>query len=287
MTTFSEDKKLTELSAAIDAVNRGERPDSQDKELRELAEVALLLKRSGPPPAAVAALADTLSGELAARTKRRRLWMTSGTAGTAAAVLLVIALNLNPAAPTPPPLAIPPTGSVVIEAIPSQPAPDTAQTEEAPLAKAEVKPQEKAEKRATMASEPAKAPEPAKQPEKTAEPAVAQVTARETPPTVAFLAWPGRQPERSAVDKSGAAVRQVYSVDSGEVVITQRATSRTTAAAVGEPKTAAVPDGGEPPVTKKADTKVNRVTATVKGFVVTVEGSQSEDELWKIAQSLE
>lgn len=287
MTTFSEDKKLTELSTAIDAVNRGERPDSQDKELRELAEVALLLKRSGPPPATVAALADTLSSELAARIKRRRLWLTSGTAGTAAAALLVIALNLNPAAPIPPPLAIPPAGSVVIEAIPSQPAPEMAKMEEAPAAKAEVKFQEKTEKQVTMANEPVKASESAKQPEKTAEPAAAQVTARETPPAATFLAWPGRHPERAAIDKNGAAVRQVYSVDSGEVVITQRATSRTTAAAVGEPKTAVVPDGGEPPVTKKADAKVNRVTATVKGFVVTVEGSQSEDELWKIAQSLE
>lgn len=290
MTTHTEDKKLAELSAAIDAVNRGERPDGSDKEIRELAEVAAVLKRTGPPPAIVNALAQTLSGELAAKQKRRRLWLTSGAAGTAAAAMLVVALNLNPSTPAPPPMVIPPAGSVVIESIPAKPPVDVAKTE-TPSAPKEQPVKEEAppvrdqvaatngEKRTMLAKE-----------EKAAQPAEAadeKAVAAQKAPTVAFLAWPGRQPDTETTDKNGASVRQVYgSGGDGEVIITQRVTSRVAMAPAGEARMSTLADS-DASAGKKAGGKVNRVTATVKGYVVTVEGSQSEEELWKIAQSLE
>ena len=290
MTTHTEDKKLAALSAAIDAVNRGERPDGADNEIRELAAVAAVLKRTGPPPVIVSSLAETLSVELAAKRKRRWLWLTSGAAGTAAAAILVVALNLNPSAPAPPPMVIPPAGSVVIESIPANPPADVAKSETPPAPKEQtvkeaapaVRDQVAAatkEKRTMLAKE-----EKAVQPVDAADEKA--VTAQKAP-AVAFLAWPGRQPDAVTTDKSGASVRQVYGTGGdGEVIITQRVTNRVAMAPAGEARMSTLADG-DPPSGKKAGGKTNRVTATVKGYVVTVEGSQSEEDLWKIAQSLE
>jgi len=297
-----ENEKLSELSAALDALNRGEQPDSGDEETKELAAVALLLKRTGPPPAVVAGLVDKLGDELAAKRKRRRLWLTSGAAGTAAAAMLVFAFNLGPSAPPQPNMTIPPAGSVVIESIPAQqPAADSAAgAAQADKAKDETAAVKRPAQAANTASAPVReaAPPPAqdrpvaanadggrneqrtmlarvaeKVPEKTADkPAPA--------PAAGVLAWPGRQPDEVTVDKETATVRQVYGRGDAAIVITQRA-------APGAAKAAAYTAADGSAEVSAAKGKTNRVTVTIKDTAVTVEGNLSEDELQKIARSLE
>ena len=298
---LKENERLTELSAALDALNRGEQPDGGDDETKELADVALLLKRSGPPPAVMAALVDKLGDELAAKRKRRRLWLTSGAAGTAAAAMLVFAFNLGPAAPPQPQLAIPPAGSVVIESIPApQQATDsaagvakvdrakdesaaakrparTADTAPAPVREAAPPPAEdrpvaaaadggRNEQRVMLAKVPEKAPENVKD-------NLAKAPA-------AYLFWPGRQPDEVTVDKATATIRQVYGRGDAAIVITQ-------GAAPGVAKASVYAEADAPADVSAAKVKTNRVTLTVKDTAVTVEGNLPEDELQKIARSLE
>lgn len=300
-----ENEKLTELSAALDALNRGEQPDSGDEETKELAEVAFLLKRSGPPPGVMAGLVDKLGDELAAKKKRRRLWLTSGAAGTAAAAMLVFAFNLGPSAPPQPQLAIPPAGSVVIESIP---APQQATDSAAGIVKAD-----KAKDESAAAKRPAQtagtAPAPAREavpppaqdrpvaaaadggrneqrmmmakvsekaPEKVAE----KLAKAPAAPAAGNLAWPGRQPDEVTVDKATATIRQVYGHGDAAIVITQ-------GAAPAGAKASAYAEADVSKDIGAAKGKTNRVTVTVKDTVVTVEGNLPEDELQKIARSLE
>ncbi len=296
-----ENEKLTELSAALDALNRGEQPDGGDEETKELAEVAFLLKRTGPPPAVMAGLVDKLGEELAAKRKRRRLWLTSGAAGTAAAAMLVFAFNLGPSAPPQPQLTIPPAGSVVIESIPAPQAADSA----AEVAKADkAKDDSAAAKRPAQTADTAPAsvreaaPPPAqdrpvaaaadgsrseqrlmmaKAPEKAPEKAADKLA---KVPAAGYLAWPGRQPDEVTVDKATATIRQVYGRGDAAIVITQ-------GAAPGVAKARAYAGADVPADVSAAKGKTNRVTLTVKDTVVTVEGNLPEDELQKIARSLE
>lgn len=284
--THSEEAKMNELSAAIDAINRGEAPGGKDDEIRELAAVARLLKRSGPPPAIMAGLVDTLGAELAAKRRRRRLWLTSGAAGTAAAALLVFALNTAPPPPLQPQPAIPPAGSVVIQTVP-QPVPETARADDAappagqpapareaapaPAAREAAPAREAAvpDRPATVAQEDGASQQRrmfAKAPDKTAE-RVASTAAD-------FLAWPGHDPESVTLDKKTSTVRQVYGSGDGAIIITQRPAGDAADAPVNGSSAA------------KAD-KANRVTLTVRGLVVTVEGNLPAAELQKIARSLE
>lgn len=113
-----EEKKSKDLSEALDALNRGKKPAITCDEVRELTEVAILLKSANPPLAVVEKLTTRLAAEITARRKRRRWWLASSVAGTIAVAGLVLVLNL-PSAVLPPPLVIPPTGSVVVERIPA------------------------------------------------------------------------------------------------------------------------------------------------------------------------
>lgn len=296
----TDNEKLAELSKALDAVNRGEQPGGNDEEIKELAAVAQLVRRSGPPPDIVTGLADTLSAELTARKKRRRLWLSSGAAGTAAAALLVFVLNTGPSAPPQAPMTVPPAGSVVIQTVP-QAVPEAAgKTEEAQPAKPPAKPpttvaKEIAPAPAAKEAAPAQsAPEKTPAPERPAAVAADNVQAKqrtmlarvaekstekavneaETAP--AFLVWPGHKPDAATIDKDTDTVRQVYGSGESRIVITQQPAGGAAAAAKDE---AAKSVG--------AERKTNRVTLTVRNFVVTVEGSLPMDELQKIARSLE
>ncbi len=291
-----ENEKLAELSKALDALNRGEPPDGGAAETKELAEVALLLKRTGPSPAIMAGLVDKLGDELAARRKRRRLWLTWGGAGTAAAAMLVFALNLGPSAPPQPQRTIPPAGSVVIESIPVPPAADSA----AGAAKADkVKDEVAAAKRAPAAADTVPAPAREQAPPVQDRPVAAtadtglkeqrtmlarvpeKASERPGEPAAGFLAWPGRQPDETAVDKETATVRQVYGHGDDAIVITQRA------GRAGGAKAAAFAAAESPANDIAGKEKANRVTVTIKDTIVTVEGNLPEDELQKIARSLE
>ncbi len=296
-----ENEKLTELSAALDALNRGGRPDSSDEETKELAEVALLLKRTGPPPAVMAGLVAKLGDELAAKRKRRRLWLTSGAAGTAAAAMLVFAFNLGPSAPPQPQLAIPPAGSVVIESIP---APQQATDSAAGIAKTD-KPKDVAVTDKRLAQTAQTAPAPAREATPPAQDRPVAATAdggrseqrlmmakvqEKAPekaadklaqgPAAGVLAWPGRQPDEVTVDKETAIVRQVYGRGDTAIVIIQRVAPDAAKAAAY-----ATADGSAE--VRAAKGKLNTVTVTIKDTVVTVEGNLPEDELQKIARSLE
>jgi hypothetical protein len=315
----TDEEKLAALSAAIDAVNRGDKPGGPDEETKELAGVALLLKQAGPPPAVVAGLVDTLGDELAAKNRKRRwLWLTSGAAGTAAAAMLVFALNTGPSALPQPPLTPPPTGSVVIESVPvpsaASPAapdtakadrkgPETAMTDKAAAPAGQQAPAPETRTPATGEKTPAAQPRPgatpgngqaeqrvmlAKVPDKVPEKAATEksVSKAAVVAPAAYLTWPGHEPDSVTVDKAAATVRQVYGSGEQAIVITQRVVTRS-AAAPGDAKAARAEEPDPPAAYGSAPPQTNRVTLIVKGVLVTVEGSQPVEELQKIARSLE
>ncbi len=267
-----DNERLAELSAAIDALNRGVKPDSGDQEIQELARVALLLKQAGPPQDVVAGLVDKLSAELAAKKRRRRLWLTSGAAGTAAAALLIFALNSGPAV-TPPAPTLPLGGSVVIESIPArQQATADKAAENAPAAERPAKPAVAREEAAPPQERQAAAAADGDRDGQRTMLAKAPLKAAEQQGTP-YLVWSGHQPDEVAVDRETATVRQVYGHGDDAIVITQRAASAT------EAEGAAAFSAGQG--------KVRRVTMAVKGWVVTVEGNLTEAELAKIAQAMQ
>jgi hypothetical protein len=193
-------------------------------------------------------------------------------------------------------MTVPPAGSVVIQTVP-QAAPETAKASDQSVPAKQAAPAAKDSAPAPAAKEAVPAPPPpaareaapvpdrpaavaaenyqaqkrtmlAKAPEKSLE----QATNEAAP---AGLAWPGHRPDSVTYDKLTAAVRQVYGSGDGQVVITQRPAGG--AAAAGDGAAEAV----------GAQAKTNRVTLTVGGYVVTVEGNLPVDELNKIVRSLE
>lgn len=286
-----ENQMAEELSEIIDALNRGERLPRVSAENRDLAEVAGLLSKAGPPPAVVEKLSATLAAEMANRQKRRKLWFFSGTAGTVAASLLVLALNLPPEPVAPqPPLSVPPAGSIVIQTIPE---PGTGSGKEAAPPPATGKPQPgetaKAPDQASAASgQTAVGAQPKQAASEDEAPKMAALARRvETKKSgapegrPALLVLPGKNADSVTGDMAAGTVRLVYDQGKeGEVTITERSANQpATAQADRQEAAATLKAGGEKP-------KLNSVTVTISGVEITVEGKQTKEELMAIARSL-
>lgn len=286
-----ENQMVEELSEIIDAINHGERIPHVSAENQELAEIAGLLRKAGPPPAVIEKLSATLAAEMNTKQKRRKVWFLSGTAGTVAASLLVLALNLSPQQPVAPqvPLPIPPAGSIVIQSIP-EPAqrggdeetppptgsvPKTKEIAKAPAVVADVPKQVAAEDSTKQGNEEPEAP-------KMATFARKAETKSETPAKrAAVFVLPGKKPDSVTGDKATGTVRIVYGMGKDEeITVTERPENQAVAPQAERQKSVAT--------LKNVDEKsqINKVTITAGGVEITVEGKQTKEELMKIAQSL-
>jgi hypothetical protein len=93
---MEQDKKYTgvnELSRCLDSLNEGKSPDIQDEEIKELLQVAVLVKQSinqnDLPKGLIDEMVEHLADELGAHTqKRRNYWLYGGLIGSVAAVLI-------------------------------------------------------------------------------------------------------------------------------------------------------------------------------------------------------
>jgi hypothetical protein len=318
---MSENAKITaeaeELSRLLDELNSGRQPASAAQETAELLAVAAIIKETGAyPPQHIldGTVEQARAGLPAGRSKRFSAWLYSGALGTAAAVLLVISLNLlpsgSPQMPSAPPPVTAPEMTGVAPEIPGRqqaplvsqapatkqpPAADSAQRKNAVLAeqapaettsgKAETSMQSPT---AEQAKPPALAKRSAVNPEQipmtvdslsSSHKATSELSGKlPNRRSAAVFSLPGQNADEIVTDKDGGTVRQVFhSGTPQEIIITQRLQAKESALA--KPATPAEDTPAKP--------GVNKITATVHGQEVTVEGRQPSEELLKIAETLE
>lgn len=317
---MSENTKITaeaeELSRLLDELNAGRQPGSNHQETTALLAVAALIKETGPyPPQHILdeTVAQASAGLPVRKPKRFSAWLYSGALGTAAAVLLVISLNLlpsgSPQAPAMPPSVTEPEATgVAPEAPQKQQAPFVARTpaseqpkvadsgqpkppalaEQAPAGvtpgKTGTAPQNRA---ADQAQPPMLAKRAAVNPDQApkAVEAPSSVKATDNPSVrsserrnATVFSLPGQNADTIVTDKDGGTVRQVFhSGTPQELIITQRAAS------AGSARAKKAASAEDTPV----KSGVNKITATIHGQEVTVEGRQTSEELQEIAETLE
>jgi hypothetical protein len=111
-------KTNEELSAALDQLNCGKIAETNDQEVKDLLEVAVLLRSAGlpvqPPEHLLAASVERAAAGLTAhKTSRRNPWLYSGLLGAAAALLVFVGIHGFPSIQeavrqtTPPPQSAP------------------------------------------------------------------------------------------------------------------------------------------------------------------------------------
>lgn len=289
-----EDKQLQDienLSQAIDRFNAGLPPASDDTETVTLLATAKLVKAAHEePPASIGMLADAIAADVIeqARRKRRR-WLWTGSVGTVAASLLVLALNMAPSTVIPQPGG-PLPGNVTLESAQVSPPvaektdrqgvaanPDEGAKPPDPITPPKAPPTDRAEGDNRVAKADAREGTP-----RTAAPSVVMRSmAAVEPDKSPVLGIPGQKPDQVIRDAATGTIRQVYNAGSDrEITVTQRSKGQQAATQAGPGITAAAVDKD------KAVTKTNSVTVTVKGVEATVEGRLPQAELTKVAESL-
>lgn len=311
-----------QLSRCIDKMNNSQSYQGNERQTAELMEVAELVKKTAPvdamPSAMVQQTVDILAGELKAQhTNKRRKWLYSGSIGTAAAVLLVTALQLYNITPEQPESYQPQLeGTVLIEKVaqvPSQTEQQIAKTDTAvpptEVMKIADGGTDTGTKQAAQADVSHSRSVPVKPiaEQKSAANTGADAQTKQTPrvamaridssnadspslkkaqtaePKVAMIALAGRQARSVEVDKASGTIRQVYDMDqAGEVTVTQKNIA-SDAAATSEKPAALM---SRSVVQANEATKDNQVTVTVAGKEVTVEGKMPKEELLKLAENL-
>lgn len=278
MANDKEQAQREELSRCLDVLAGGGRVTSTDAAVREWVDTAAYVKAVFTPPDVpdTKALAAAVAARLMARQRqRRRFWLFSGAAGTVAAVVAALALHLT---------TIAPGGEWAVQnapAAPSAPANTTAESPTEPAAPPTTVKQDTASQPThhVDAASPAPAASAPRALENVAEEdAAADRGAPAASPSaassraIAFLSLPGRNADAVSVDRASGVIRQVYNLGAaGPVTITQR------------------PHAAGPQVALRsfaAQEGLNRITVTVDGMDVTVEGRLPAAELQKIAAAL-
>lgn len=313
--TFEKEKvSADELSQMIDELNKGNKVDIDDSETSQLINVASMVKLAAGRPNSQQQALDFLAGQLGDGTnskkhKHRMNWLYSGAVSAAAAVFLVVATNLMPlnldngtvivspemnisqVMPLDEPLlnSEDPQERVDTKAI----VPPTVRTEK----KDEIAPAANAESKKTAnvpIEKPAPVTEVTQQREKTVPSAdtanksimVAKV---QNEKQSVGLSLPGRNAAERTVDSALGVVKQTYSMDNREVVISHKTKTKTGDSAsksdsvrsAGTSDKNAAKDG-----VNIAAIKANKITTAAKDHEVTVEGDLPNDELQKVAESL-
>ena len=303
--------KTEELSAALDRLNSGQTSQSNDQEISELLEVAVLLRNSDlpakPPAHILSASVEQATSGLHAQTKRRRMpWVYSGLLGAAAALLVFFGLHGTPEIQD---IAQQTMPAAVPQANPSEktaPTNTTSSSDAKSDAKsaAPVAPMEKprsgplqdkpAAPNAPAATPPAKPPAPV-QPvpaEARAERAAPSLKSaippavpkeKATADSLVPLKLPGRTPD-SVTQDSADSIRQVFNAGTPqELIISQRKLPAGQKNAAVQSEQAATRD------TKSysaGQVGPNKLTVAINGQEVTLEGRQSLEELAELAKKL-
>ncbi len=312
--------KTEELSAALDRLNSGQPTQSSDKELDELLEVAALLRNSDlpakPPEHILSASVEQATAGLHAQTKSRRMpWVYSGLLGAAAALLVFFGLHGTPEIQDIAQQTMPAT---VPQANPSEktaPANTTSSSDTksdtksvAPVAPT-VKPrsgplQTQPASPAAPSAPPAVAPPttpPTAKPPAPVQPVPIEARAERAAPSLKSaippvapkekatadslvpLKLPGRTPD-SITQDSADNIRQVFNTGTPqELAISQRKLP------TGQKNTAVQSEQAATRDTKNYSVGPlgpNKLTVTIHGQEVTLEGRQSLEELAELAKKL-
>ena len=303
--------KTEELSAALDRLNSGQTSQSNDQEISELLEVAALLRNSDlpakPPAHILSASVEQATAGLHAQTKRRRMpWVYSGLLGAAAALLVFFGLHGTPEIQD---IAQQTMPAAVPQANPSEktaPTNTTSSSDAKSDAKsaAPVAPMEKprsgplqdkpAAPNAPAATPPAKPPAPvqpvpaearAERAAPSLKSAIPPVAPQEkaTADRLVPLKLPGRTPDTITQD-SADNIRQVFNTGTPqELVISQRKLPTGQKNAAVHSEQAATRDTKNYSVGPPGP---NKLTVTINGQEVTLEGRQSLEELAELAKTL-
>lgn len=303
--------KTEELSVALDRLNSGQTTQSNDQEISELLEVAALLRNSDlpakPPAHILSASVEQATAGLHAQTKRRRMpWVYSGLLGAAAALLVFFGLHGTPEIQDIAQQTMPAT---VPQANPSEKAAPTNTTSSSDakadtIIAAPVAPMEKprsgplqakpAAPNAPAATPPAKPPAPvqpvpaearAERAAPSLKSAIPPVAPQEkaTADRLVPLKLPGRTPDTITQD-SADNIRQVFNTGTPqELVISQRKLPTGQKNAAVHSEQAATRDTKNYSVGPPGP---NKLTVTINGQEVTLEGRQSLEELAELAKTL-
>ena len=312
--------KTEDLSAALDRLNSGQTSQSNDQEISELLEVAVLLRNSDlpakPPAHILSASVEQATSGLHAQTERRRMpWVYSGLLGAAAALLVFFGLHGTPeiqdiaqqTMPAAVPQANPSEKTAPTNTTSSSDAKSDAKSAApvAPMEKPRSGPlQAKPAAPNAPAAPPAATPSitpPAAKPPAPVQPVPAEARAeRAAPslksaiPTVAPqekatadrlvpLKLPGRTPDTITQD-SADNIRQVFNTGTPqELVISQRKLPTGQKNAAVHSEQAATRDTKNYSVGPPGP---NKLTVTINGQEVTLEGRQSLEELAELAKTL-
>ena len=304
-------KKTTEeLSVALDQLNCGRIAESNDQEIKELLEIAVLLRNANlpvqPPEHLLTASVERAAAGLAThKASRRNPWLYSGLLGAAAALLVFAGIHGFPSIQEAVQQTTPPTQSEAAT-------PPVSEVKQAPAAEKVAKPQSPvvtrpespvpaprlaaAPDRQIVANSPGVTPTPPptapRQPVPAPPEARAELDARPSlksaPATSAplpTLQLAGRTPDSIIQDIAGGSIRQVFNAGTPqELIITQRRLPQMEKGAALHSKSQAAPETARK--YSAGATNLNKVVVTINGQEVTLEGRQTIDELAALAKSL-
>ena len=312
--------KTEELSVALDQLNSGQTTQSNDQEISDLLEVAALLRNSDlpakPPAHILSASVEQATAGLHAQTKRRRMpWVYSGLLGAAAALLVFFGLHGTPeiqdiaqqTMPAAVPQANPSEKTAPTNTTSSSDAKSDAKSAApvAPMEKPRSGPlQAKPAAPNAPAAPPAATPSitpPAAKPPAPVQPVPAEARAERAAPSLKSaippvapqekatadrlvpLKLPGRTPDTITQD-SADNIRQVFNTGTPqELVISQRKLPTGQKNAAVHSEQAATRDTKNYSVGPPGP---NKLTVTINGQEVTLEGRQSLEELAELAKKL-
>lgn len=312
--------KTEDLSAALDRLNSGQTSQSNDQEISELLEVAVLLRNSDlpakPPAHILSASVEQATSGLHAQTKRRRMpWVYSGLLGAAAALLVFFGLHGTPeiqdiaqqTMPAAVPQANPSEKTAPTNTTSSSDAKSDAKSAApvAPMEKPRSGPlQAKPAAPNAPAAPPAATPSitpPAAKPPAPVQPVPAEARAERAAPSMKSAIPPAAPKEKATADSlvplklsgrspdsitqdSADSIRQVFNTGTPqELVISQRKLPTGQKNAAVQSEQAATRDTKNYSVGPPGP---NKLTVTINGQEVTLEGRQSLEELAELAKKL-
>ena len=312
--------KTEELSVALDRLNSGQTTQSNDQEISDLLEVAALLRNSDlpakPPAHILSASVEQATSGLHAQTKRRRMpWVYSGLLGAAAALLVFFGLHGTPeiqdiaqqTMPAAVPQANPSEKTAPTNTTSSSDAKSDAKSAApvAPMEKPRSGPlQAKPAAPNAPAAPPAATPSitpPAAKPPAPVQPVPAEARAERAAPSMKSAIPPAAPKEKATADSlvplklsgrspdsitqdSADSIRQVFNTGTPqELVISQRKLPTGQKNAAVHSEQAATRDTKNYSVGPPGP---NKLTVTINGQEVTLEGRQSLEELAELAKTL-
>lgn len=282
-----EEQQAEALSAAIDALNRGELPDRPAAGVAELVGIAKAVKDAGlpadaPPQAVLDNIVRQASNTLVReKQKKRQPWRWAGAASAAAAVLVAAMLQFMPPVTPERELAKAPPAPAA-----EQPQPPAAvpSPQVAALPPAIVEPSPAVTTSPGHADAAADSAAPAE--------LVTLVEPESPVPAAAdtMLALADLTADAVTIDAASKTIRQIYHQGTADEIIVTQAPKQQSMAAPPRPpqtkmRTAALPPGESTYAASKPPDK-NKVTVIVNDLEVTLEGAATEEELLSLAERL-